>query len=298
MLSCFLAASLCLPSFGQAVDNKAAVAPDDNSRPHELAGFLLRQNRSAIEAVLGKPFAEETRPSGTVASGYRLPGFKQNYLVAFYVQDKKSEMYGKIEELELTGTEPSGFTGLFGLALGDSAQKVEALLGKPDEIRHEDDVNVDLWDYKHHNYSLEFAPDRKLYSIQVVDQPGETPPGAAGHLDALRFARAIQAGDIETIMKMASGELECSSSDVFGIQSGSARQILSDRKSNISFCLERAAQAVISLEPEMKGADDEIRIWERHSPGAVTKFPASSPLKEIVFVQEAGAWRVYEVTFR
>jgi hypothetical protein len=268
-------------------------------RAHELKGFLLRQDRKAFETSLGKPFHEEKRPNGNTASGYHLHGLKQDYLVAFYSENKSSEVYGKAVELELTGPEPSGPTGFFGLQLGDPAEKVERVLGKPTKISHEDDSNVDLWGYEQDNYSLEFTPDRKLYSIQILDQPGSGPAGFAGSAEARLFALAIQARDIEKIMEMSSGEIECSwPEDFFDAQSGPARDALADPTSKISVCLQRASRAVLAMGPEMKGADDSIRWWEKHSPGAVTKFPSSSPLKEIVFDQEAGAWRVYEVTFR
>jgi hypothetical protein len=55
---------------------------------------------------------------------------------------------------------------------------------------------------------------------------------------------------------------------------------------------------ILALGPEMKGTSDEMRVWTNHTPGAVTKFPASSPLKEVVFIVESGEWRVDEVTFR
>lgn len=297
-LACATVLGLPVETSGQQFPQSSEPTHATHSHAHELAGFLLRQDRPALEAVLGTPFAEEKRPSGAVACGYHLPGSRNNYLVAFYVQDKKSEMYGKIANLELTGTDPSGFTGFYGLELGDSAEKVLAILGKPTEVRHEDDVNVDLWDYQEENYSVEISPNHRLYSIQIVDQPGKDTPAPAGSNAVRQFAVAVEARDLDAIMAMASGELECSTSETFGIQTGGARAILSDPKSPISVCLKQAADAVLAFGPDMKGAEDELRVWERHSPGTVTKFPNSSPLAEVVFDEEAGAWRVYEVTFR
>jgi hypothetical protein len=48
----------------------------------------------------------------------------------------------------------------------------------------------------------------------------------------------------------------------------------------------------------MKGTDTNIRVWEKGGAGMVVKFPKSSPLLEVVMVDEAGAPRIYEVTFR
>jgi hypothetical protein len=204
----------------------------------------------------------------------------------------------KIIELELTGADPSGPTGFFGLQLCDSAEKAEAAIGKPTKISHEDDVNVDLWYYERNNYSLEFTPDHKLYSIQILDKFGDNPPGFAGSDEVRFFAQAVQAHDIDRLMELVSGEIECSTTEAFGIQSGSARVIIADPKSPVSLCLLRAAKAILAFGPEMKGTEDMIRIYTDADPGTVTKFPTSRPLKEVVFAQEAGAFRVYEVTFR
>jgi hypothetical protein len=299
---CLLAGFVSLPLSvgGQQPTEKNDVIAGDHARPHELAGFLLRQDRKAFEAALGKPFHEQEGDDGARVLAFHLPNSKDDYLIVFvfYGKNKESEQYGKAVQLELTGDEPYGPTGFYGLQLGDSVEKVEKALGKPSSIRHEDDANVDLWDYHNSNYSIEITPDHKLYSIQIIDQNTETPPQPAGAHEVRLFAQAFQSGDLDRVVEMASGEIECSTSDTFGIRAGSARTLLANPNSPISACLKRAADAVLALGPDLKGADDEVRIWERHSAGTVTKFPASSPLAEIVFDEEAGAWRVYEVTFR
>jgi len=277
---------------------RAKAATLTHTRAHELNGFLLRQDRKAVEAALGKPFHEEKGSHDTTAVAYHLPGSKEDYLVAFYFDGKNSELQGKVVQLELTGSESSGPTGFFGLQLGDSAQRVEFTLGKPTKISHEDDVNLDLWDYASENYTLEFTSSHRLYSIQIIDQPGNDPPGFAGSEEVRLFAQAVQSQDVDKMMELVSGEIECSTTEAFGIQSGSARKVLSDANSPVSLCLQRAAKAIMTLGPQMKGVEDEIRMWTKHTPGTVTKFPESSPLKEVVFDQEAGAFRVYEVTFR
>jgi len=287
-----------LPS--QSAGLRAKVVDLTHSRAHELNGFLLRQSREAFEAAMGKPFREENPDNSTHWCAYRIPGSEGNYFAAFFFvsKDKDSDLNGKAVKLELTGAEPSGPTGFFGLQLGDAAEKVETVLGKPTKVSHEDDVNVDLWDYEQENYSLEFTPDRKLHSIQIIDKPGPDTPDPTGSADVRLFAQAIQVHNMDKVMEMVSGEIECSNTEAFGIQTGAARSVLSDPKSQISICLQRAADAILALGPEMKGAEDQMRIWTENSPGCVTKFPESSPLKEVVFDQEAGAFHVYEVTFR
>jgi hypothetical protein len=269
----------------------AQSAQKPKQEAHELLGFLLRQDRAAIETALGEPFNEQKRPDGLIAYAYHVPKAPGTYLVALY--DKE-----QIGQIELTGTDYFGPTGFFGLKLGDSSDKVQSALGTPAKISHEDDVNVDLWDYQDSNYSLEFTADHKLYSIQIVFEPKGDPDHVAGSADVHSFAEAVRSHDIDKLIEMSSGEIECTSGEAFGIQTGPARALLADQTSKFSGCLKRAADAILALGPDMKGTSDEIRVWAEHAPGTVTKFPASSPLKEVVFVEEAGAWRVDEVTFR
>ena len=158
----------------------------------------------------------------------------------------------------------------------------EAVLGKPTEIRHEDDVNVDLWDYKSENYSLEFTSSHKLYSIQVDEGPKGTEPAAGGTAEVYAFARAVKAHNIDRMMLLASGEIECSQKVAFGIRDGKARNILDDKASPISVCLAQAADVILALGPEMKAANTEIRIWEKGPPGMVVKLAKNSPLREVI----------------
>jgi len=290
----------CLPAAlkGQPPEMAAKTASQAHSHAHELSGFLLRQDRKAVEAALGKPFHQDKRPNNITAYAYHLNGLKGNYLVVFVYEEKRSIYNNKILEIELTGEEPSGPTGFFGLALGDSTEKVESVLGKPTEVRHEDDVNVDLWDFKNENYSLEFTPSQRLYSIQINDEQrgAESPIGGTDHVNS--FAQAVKAHNIDKMMSLASGEIECSKKEAFGIQGGNARKILDDEGSPVSACLTQAAKAILALGQEMKGTDTDIRVWEKGAAGMVVKFPKNSPLLEVVMMDEAGAPRIYEVTFR
>lgn len=151
-----------------------APASAGQPHPHELSGFLLRQNRVAIEAALGKPFAEEKRDDNVVAYGYHLPGFKENYLIAFFYEGDSAEVRDKAIRLQLTGPEPSGPTAFFGLALSDRAEKVEKLLGKPASIRHEDDANVDLWDYDSGTTPSNSRPTTSSAASRSLTNPEKT----------------------------------------------------------------------------------------------------------------------------
>jgi hypothetical protein len=299
LVLCFVTlAATAISALGQQTSKESGPVSAKYSHAHELNGFLLRQDRKAIEAALGRPFHTDNVANGLNLCVYRLDGFKENYLVAFYVQDENSFFNGKVVQLELTGHEPSGSTGFYGLELGDSEEKVEAVLGKPTGVSHENDMNLDLWDYKSSNYSLEFTHAHKLYSIQVNDEPNGAESPDDGASEVYAFAKAVEAHDVNMMMRLASGEIECSRKDAYGIQGGRARTILNDKTSNISVCLAQAADAILSLGPEMKSTDTEIRVWEKGPPGMVVKFPKDSPLREAVLMDEEGSARIYEVTFK
>jgi hypothetical protein len=268
------------------------------SHAHELDGFLLRQDRKAFEAALGKPFHQDKIENGGNAFAYHIPGFKQDYLVAFIAGEKEPVFKDKAGRLELTGTVPFGNTGFFGLQLSDASSKVESVLGKPSQVRHEDDGNLDLWDYTDENFSLEFTADHKLYSIQINDEEKGAKQTLEGEDEVYQFAKAIEANDLDELLFFSSGEIECSKREAFGIQGGHARRILGDSTSRVSVCLKEAASAIAALGPKMKGADTNVRVYEKGPPAMVVKFPANSPLREVVLVHEAGFLRVYEVTFR
>ncbi|HEY0309225.1 MAG TPA: hypothetical protein VGB94_13775 [Acidobacteriaceae bacterium] len=266
--------------------------------PHELMGFLLRQSPDAF-ATLGKPFKEGSHGNGTTYQAFHIPNAKETYLVAIFAKVATSAKAQAIT-LELTGTDYGGPTGFLGLKLGEDASSVEALLGKPSASSHENDVNLDLWDYKQKNYSLEFTANHKLYSIQIVDEIKSKPESSAGATEVHDYALAIQKVDVDKLMQMSSGELECTQkNEAFGFNASSARAELANHNGSLSKCLNIAAKEILRLGSTMKGADDQLRLYEKALyMGAVTKFPKTSPLKEVVFQWETDRWRVYEVTFR
>lgn len=260
------------------------------TEPHELFGFLLEQNSAEFDHALGQPFKKEILPDRLTLRAYRIPGAKQTYLAVIFSQ-------GRAVRLELTGPDYSGPTGFFGLTLGETAPAIKSVLGEPTETRHENDVNLDLWDYQLSNFSLEFTPEHKLYRIQVNEDRPRPSGLPVGGQEARTFALAVQSADIDTLIEMSSGSLMCTDTSEFGF-THAARTDFTDASGKLTGCLKKAAEAIVSLGEDMKGADDQIRIAENGGSFCVTKFPAASRLKEVVFTWEVNDWRVYEVTLR
>ncbi|HYB61452.1 MAG TPA: hypothetical protein VEH50_08230 [Methylomirabilota bacterium] len=261
------------------------------AQPHELLGFLLEQDPAAFDHALGQPFKTGSLPGQLAMRAYMIPGAKETYLVAVF------NIHARAVRLELTGQDYTGPTGFLGLTLGEDASAVKSVLGEPAETRHEDDFNVDFWDYKPSNYSLEFTLDHKLYSIQVNEDPPREPRSFAHSPEVRKYALAIEAGDIDTVVRMSSGFLICTDKSELGF-TRAARTDLADSSGDLAGCLKKAAAAIVALGEGMTGADDQFRFAERGGPFCVTKFPASSPLKEVVFTWEVDDWRVFEVTLR
>ncbi|MDR3736537.1 MAG: hypothetical protein P4L10_13505 [Acidobacteriaceae bacterium] len=269
------------------------LAQAQEQHPHELMGFLLGQQLGAVASEFGQPFREGEMDKLRTYHAYHVPGAPETYLVAITEKDT-------IKKLELTGTDYHGETSFLGLHLGDSTAAIEKLVGKPSAIRHEDDVNVDLWDYMPSTFSLEVSPDKKLYSIQVVDAKIE-PKDLTGADLLLSFAKAVAAGDVDRIMVMSSGDLRCGDPDsMWNFGTERARHMLGNAQSGMRQCLQYAASIVQNLGLVLKGAEINIRVYDNDKswPGCVIKFPESSPLKEVAFHWEANEWRIYDVVLR
>ena len=128
------------------------------------------------------------------------------------------------------------------------------------------------------------------------DPPKE--PESFAHSPVVRkYALAIEAGDIDTVVRMSSGFLICADKSELGF-TRAARTDLSDADGALATCLRKAAAAVVALGENVAGADDQLRFVDHGGIFCVTKFPASSPLKEVVFTWEVDDWRVFEVTLR
>ncbi len=157
-----------------------------------------------------------------------------------------------------------------GLNIGDSDSVVKKHLGDPSTIAREKGEGLDLWNFDGANYSLEFTPDHRLYSIALWEE-NEKLPDPPTTKDAREFAQAIHDGNLETVLDMASGQLECEWQRYFGLQDGPARSILGNPKSSVSACLERAAKTILAIPPEMPGVNTDLRLWtEIHQSGMVT----------------------------
>jgi hypothetical protein len=201
--------------------------------------------------------------------------------------------------LELTGTEYKGLTGFYDLRLGDSAEIVTKRLGKPTTIRHEDDVNVDLWDWPERNYSIEMNAKGTVYSFQIVD-PLSTPTGLGGLAEVKELRNALSQadslGDVNTMMRLLSGDVICTSEHENSFGADAARSVLQDNQSPLRTCLKHASDALATIDIDKLSVD--IRIYTKAPPGFVVKFPPNCAIQEIALDWEAGGWRIYEITFR
>ncbi len=273
------------------------VAHAQVQHPHELMGFLLGQQLDAVESELGQPFQEGEKDKLQTYHAYHVAkGAADTYLVA--ITDTGKDMIGT---LELTGTDYHGETNFLGLHLGDSTATIENFVGKPFSIRHEDDLNIDLWENPQSTFSLEISANKKLYSIQIFDERVEPKTLTTTDL-LLRFTKAVAAGDVNGMMAMSSGDLRCGEPDdmwLFGTEK--ARHVLGDAQSGMRRCLQYAIDIVQGSGSRLlKDAETDIRIYDddKSWPGCVLKFPESSPLEEVAFHWEANEWRIYDVAIR
>jgi hypothetical protein len=276
---------------------QAQTAPPNRETAHELYGFLLRQGPEAFEKKLGKPLHSGDAGENSRYFAYELSKTSDSYLVAVF---RELEGHLQAVRIELTGDkgspEPSHF---FNLELGSSEKEILDQLGKPEEVSHEDDANVDLWAWPSRDYSLEVNSEKKLYSFQIVDSL-QAPVGAANVKNARLFVEAVnslvKSASEETLLKLLSGDISCANGKYHMLSDGSAREQLLRSNDGLRSCLRQAAEA---LTPDaLTHADTNIRVYTKATPTSVVKFPASCKTKEIVFRWEEDAWRVYEVELR
>lgn len=265
--------------------------PPENQR--ELNGYLLGQRHSVLTKI-GKPYKQVKSRDGWIDEVHLVNG--ENYMVFGFRKAGNEQMLS----IQITGGPYAEMRPFLGLRLGDSKEKVVSALGKPTEIKHVSDVNVDEYRYDPRNYSVEIDSKGKLSSIRIganewyfkdVEFAKQSPVGG--------LRKALETCETDELVEQLSGDaefylgeetIEFNSSVFQELQNKNSRfvQLLCGGKGSLR-------EALLTENTE---EDIQMRVYEKHSPAIVAKFPNSKIVSEIVFDAVAGKWRVYEVQFR
>jgi hypothetical protein len=137
-------------------------------------------------------------------------------------------------------------------------------------------------------------------SIQILGEESfpRMPAGGAPSLDSL--FTALRAGGDEALQYLTPDVEIYVGGKTVTFRHGALRDIDADT-SDLAIALFRGTSSVrgiIENPATRAGADVSIRMWERGVPGWVWKFPAPTPISELVFKASAGQWRLWEVRYR
>lgn len=117
-----------------------------------------------VEGKLGIPFHVGDGGDQGQIRGYALKGTEE--LLPYILLSVKEN---KVMSIQLTGTHTLSPYSFSGLALGDPAEKILGVLGRPyKEISPVPEVEAELWDYFPLPVSIE-VKDGRVYSIRIQD---------------------------------------------------------------------------------------------------------------------------------
>lgn len=277
-----------------------AVHAEQPPNQYELNGFLIGQYEEVPAQYFGKPIQETTTPDGWLYRVYALDKKPTGYMAFKFPPGK--ENYRQAAIIEVSGYSKAPSPPFMGLELGASRKDVIDKLGEPSKITHEkDDVfEGDLLVFGDKNYNIEIDQTGKLYSIQITDYSGSSPPDAKEiDADVQRFKSGISEGNVDVLMASLAPDLEINKGGHVYRFSGPARLDLENTASDIHKLLMDKTESLRSVFLS-EGAVGEInfRFYEKGPMNFVEKFPQSKELEEIVYTFYAGSWRVWEITFR
>jgi len=261
----------------------------------ELNGFLLGQYATAADGTFGKPTQVTNSEDHWVYRVYIFDKQHNGYMAfKFPAEDEK-----RMLSIQVAGDAATPMRPFLGLSLGDDAQKVLKVLGKPDKIEPEKDYPVDLYTYEDRNYSVEVDKQGRLSSIQLMEYAGfpKGPPKEMPDVAALK--KVLASKDMDGLLNLLAGDLEIYHGDQTFNFARSARSELADAKSEIhQLLLGEKGSVRTALMSEPFEPDTQIRVYEKAAPGSVVKFPKSRIVEEIVYKVEAGAWKIWEISLR
>lgn len=273
-----------------------ASAQDYPPSQRELNGFVLHQYKESVAANMGEFIKEVGRDDGWIDRAYWLDENHTSYMVFGFPE---SEL--RCESIQITGLPDTPMLPFLGFVLGDRRDSVTAVLGRPSQIKHFDDVDVDLYSYEGRNYTLEFDSHDRLYSIRIMGQTGFPTPSIADTSIRLEGIRSIlRSQDPRQILELLSGDIEIffSKSDSLLTFRQNARAEIVDTESSISKVLYSGESSVSHLltDSTISQAEQNLRLLENKGAGIVYKFTPSTGLEEIVLFRDTGKFRIWEIT--
>src|SRR2546422_3227557 len=129
----------------------------------ELNGFLIGQHKDAIAGSFARLMHADTTTDGWIDRVYLVDGLHHAYMAFKFPHDRIDFTIS----VQIAGDSGTPMLPFLGLRLGDHCEVLVARLGRPSQIDHEADLNLDLYQYAHRNYSVEVDAQGRVSSIQI-----------------------------------------------------------------------------------------------------------------------------------
>lgn len=262
----------------------------------ELNGFLIGQTDRAIAASFTTLMQADTTSDGWVDRVYLLDRAHRAYMAFKFPADRPHQTVS----VQIAGDSATPMTPFLGIRLGDHRDSMLARLGTASRVSHENDVDVDLYEYSGRNYSLEVDSRGRVSSIQIFGTEGfQDHPGVAMSSPDSLLA-ALQAGGHATLEALAPDAEVYWGGTTTSFEHGALQDLQGDSTPIAKALLvgPQSVRSVLAVDSVRQHADRALRVWEKRAPGMVWKFHEPAPIAEIVFVIDAGRWRVWEIRYR
>ena len=255
----------------------------------DLNGFRLWQFKGAADAYFGKPIHTQ-RDNDRSFEVFKVS--KDSFLVV----EIRNRYENNIYSIQISGY-PTAMIPFKGLVLGDSANKVEQVLGRPSDKKKLDQEHKTVNTYGEANYSTEIDASGRLCSIKifVTDEMMNEANQKEDTWGA--FSKAVKSKEMQAILDWVRPDIEIFKDgkntyimqryeDFRAKPAGDFVKAFIGEKESILMELSRSA-------PEMT-----LRVMENMGVGRVYKFQKGKTLKEMVFFPYNGKFRAYEIKFR
>ena len=274
----------------------APAAAENPPSQVELNGYLLGQYKKVLEPTFGAPYQETKSKDGWVYRVYVLSKETQSYMAFKFTKDDPEHVFS----IQIAGEAGTNMLPFLGLRLGDDKSQVLQVLGKPSKVKRDAELKLELWSYKHRNYSVEVTDEGKMSSIQIFGFEGfeEETPEAKTFPRFGELEQCVLGKDVDCLILVLAPDFEVYKDRKTITFSTAARRELSNPDSPLARLLlgDHDSLRAVFVDEKLKG-EPELRLTMGGPMRHVLKFYNSKIISEVVYNWQAGEWRVWEVRF-
>lgn len=255
----------------------------------ELNGYKLYQFNYILEDELGEPF-KELESDIKVSKAYLVE--EEAYMVFSHLKKYPNN----ISSIQLTGKMSTPSPVFKGLALGDSIEKINHILGPPAQIINIEQPKLQRFEYAGQNYSVEIDQNDKLYSILLFMPYDFFNKVQDDDSTWELFSQAIYSKNQDAILEMIRPDIEIyKAGETISIKTSYKKFKNNNQAFFEHFIADKNSiyEAIKETVPIM-----DFRLVLDFGVGKAFKFPENNLLREIVFFPYNGKYRIYEIAFR